>query len=147
MKLRSSLYLVAFLIASLTPCFAHHMAVVVDKDNAVVNVTSAHLAKIFRAEVKKWPDGKNVMLILHKNSLGESETLTKLTRMSAAARARFFSEHKDSIMWVDSDADVLKTVQSKPGSVGMVDVRSINGSVNVVRVDNKLPTDAGYLPH
>jgi ABC-type phosphate transport system substrate-binding protein len=33
---------------SLTPCFAHHMAVIVNKENKVQNVTSAHLAKIFK---------------------------------------------------------------------------------------------------
>ena len=49
---------------ALTPCFAHHMAVVVNKDVKVPNVTSAHLAKIFKGEVKKWPDGRNVVLVL-----------------------------------------------------------------------------------
>jgi len=31
--------------------------------------------------------------------------------------------------------------------VGLVDVRSINDQVNVVRVDGKLPMEDGYLPH
>jgi hypothetical protein len=31
--------------------------------------------------------------------------------------------------------------------VGFVDVRSVDGTVNVVRVDGKLPMEAGYLPH
>jgi hypothetical protein len=31
--------------------------------------------------------------------------------------------------------------------VGLVDVRSISGSINVVKVDGKLPTENGYLPH
>jgi hypothetical protein len=29
----------------------------------------------------------------------------------------------------------------------LVEVNSINGSINVVKVDGKLPTEAGYLPH
>ena len=37
-----------WLFFALTPCFAHHMAVVVNKDNPVKNVTSVHLAKIFK---------------------------------------------------------------------------------------------------
>jgi len=41
------------------------MAVVVNKDVPVQNITSAHLAKLFKGEVKKWPDGNNVLLVLH----------------------------------------------------------------------------------
>jgi hypothetical protein len=60
---------------------------------------------------------------------------------------KFLEAHKDSITLADSDADVLKAVQSVPGSIGMVDVRSVDGSINVVRVDEKLPMESGYLPH
>lgn len=147
MKIRSAIYAIAFLLASFSPCFAHHMAVVVNKDNAVENLTSAHLAKLFRAEVKKWPDGKNVILILHKDSDGETETLERLNKMSGAEWREFLAAHKDSILFVDSDADVLKMVQAEPGAIGLIDVRSIDGSIKVVHVDGKLPMEFGYLPH
>jgi hypothetical protein len=55
--------------------------------------------------------------------------------------------HKDSIVMADSDADVLKIVQSNPGAIGLVDVRSVDNTINVVRVDGKLPMESGYLPH
>lgn len=147
MKLRSAIYSLAFLFASLSPCFAHHMAVVVNKDNPVENVSSAHLAKLFHADVKKWPDGKNVMLVLHKDSEGETETLQRLNKMSVAEWRAFLTAHKDSILLVDSDADVLKFVQSEPGAIGLIDVRSIDNTINVVHVDGKLPMEFGYLPH
>jgi periplasmic binding family protein len=94
MKIRSAIYVLAFLTACLTPCFAHHTAVVVNKDNAVENVTSAHLAKIIRGEVKKWPDGKNIVLVLHKDSAGEAETLERLNKMSDAEWKSFLALHK-----------------------------------------------------
>ena len=56
------------------------MAVVVNKDNKVQNVTSAHLAKIFKGEVKKWPDGRSVVLVLHGFSPDEVTTLEHLIR-------------------------------------------------------------------
>ena len=123
------------------------MAVVVNKDNNIGNVTSVHLSKIFRSEIKKWPDGKAVVLVLHKDSEGETETLERLMKMSPGDWKSLIAAHKDSIMVADSDADVLKIVQSTSGAVGLVDVRSVDGSVNVVRVDGKLPMEAGYLPH
>jgi ABC-type phosphate transport system substrate-binding protein len=147
MKIRHTVCSLVFVLASLTPCFAHHMAVVVNKENAVENVSSAHLARIFRAELKKWPDGRNVILVLHKHSLGETETLQRLNKMSATEWNAFLAAHKDSIVLVDTDADVLKMVQAEPGAVGLIDVRSIDNSINVVHVDGKLPMEFGYLPH
>jgi ABC-type phosphate transport system substrate-binding protein len=147
MRIRSAMYGLTFLLACLTPCFAHHTAVVVNKDNAVENVTSAHLAKIIRGEIKKWPDGKNIVLVLHKDSAGESETLERLNKMSAAEWKSFVAAHKDSILLVDTDADVLKAVQAEPGAMGLIEVHSVDNSINVVHVDGKLPMEFGYLPH
>ena len=146
MKIRS-ICLVAFVLASLTPCFAHHTAVVVNKENAVENVTSAHLARVVRGEIKKWPDGRNILLVLHKESAGEAETLERLNRMSAAEWKSFLVSHRDSILFVDTDADVLKTVQAEPGAIGFIEVHSVDNTVNVVHVDGKLPMEFGYLPH
>jgi ABC-type phosphate transport system substrate-binding protein len=147
MRIRPAIYVLAFLSACLTPCFAHHTAVVVNKDNAVENLTSAHLARTIRGEIKKWPDGKNIVLVLHKDSAGEAETLERLNKMSAPEWKSFISAHKDSILFVDSDADVLKEMQTEPGAIGFVEVHSIDNSVNVVHVDGKLPMELGYLPH
>ena len=123
------------------------MAVVVDKDNNVGNVTSVHLSRIFRSEVKKWPDGKAIVLVLHKDSAGETETLQRLIKMSPGELKALIAAHKDSIQMVDSDADILKIVQSTPGAISFVDARSVDNTINVVRVDGKLPMESGYLPH
>jgi ABC-type phosphate transport system substrate-binding protein len=139
--------LLVFLLTFLTPCFAHHMAVVVNKENSVGNVTAVHLSRILRSEVKKWPDGKTVVLVLHRDSEGETETLERLNKMTADELKALIAAHKDSIMMADSDAEVLKIVQSIPGAIGLVDVRSVDNSINVVRVDGKLPMESGYLPH
>jgi ABC-type phosphate transport system substrate-binding protein len=146
MKVRLAM-LPVLLLTFLTPCFAHHMAVVVNKDNSVGNVTAAHLAKLFRSEIKKWPDGKVVVLVLHRDSAGETETLQRLNKMTPDEWKALIAAQKDSIQIADSDADVLKIVQSEPGAVGFVDVRYVDNTINGVRVDGKLPMESGYLPH
>ena len=147
MRLRTAIYTLGFICITLTPCFAHHTAVVVNKDNAVENVTSAHLGKIIRGEIKKWPDGKNVVLVLHKDSAGETETMERLNKMNAAEWKSFVFSHREQIVFVDTDADVLKEVQSEPGAIGFIEAHSIDNSVTVVHVDGKLPMELGYLPH
>jgi hypothetical protein len=67
--------------------------------------------------------------------------------MSAAEWQTVLATHKDSIVLVDTDADVLKVVQSDPGAIGLVEVHSVDGSIRVVQVDGKRPMESGYLPH
>jgi ABC-type phosphate transport system substrate-binding protein len=141
------LSILLFFVISSAPCFAHHMAVIVDKNNKTESVTSAHLAKIFRAEIKKWPDGRDVVLIFHNNSSGEKSTLERLMKVSDSELQSLIAAHKNSLKMAASDAEVLGLVETTPGAIGLVDVNSVNGSINVVKVDGKLPTEAGYLPH
>jgi ABC-type phosphate transport system substrate-binding protein len=136
-----------FALISAAPCFAHHMAVVVSKQNGVATVTSIQLGKIFRAETKKWPDGKAITLVLHRSSAGESVTLQHLNKMSAQQLETWITDHKEFVKLVDSDDEVLTYVQSTPGAVGLVDVRSVTDRVNIIRVDGKVPMEEGYLPH
>jgi ABC-type phosphate transport system substrate-binding protein len=77
------------------------MAVVVNKDNHVDNVTAVHLIKILRSEIKKWPDGKNIVLVLHRDSAGETETLQRLIKVNAAEWKALIAAHKDSIVIED----------------------------------------------
>lgn len=139
--------LAVFVLTLFTPCFAHHMAVIVNKENEVEDISSAHLAKIFHADTRKWPDGKMIIVVLHSNSAGETETLERLIKVTPGEWKAFIAAHKDAIQVVDSDEDVRKAVQAIPGAVGLVDVRAVDGSIHVVRVDGKLPMESGYLPH
>lgn len=136
-----------FAIMSVLPCFAHHMAVVVSKQNGVTALSSAQLGRIFRAETKKWPDGRTIQLVLHKASNGEAATLQHLNKMTAQQWHNWVEKHKDSLILVESDEDLLNYVQRTPTAVGLVDVRSVNDHVNIVRIEGKVPMEAGYLPH
>jgi hypothetical protein len=146
-RTRHVLSLAVWVTLSLTPCFAHHMAVVVRKDNAVANLTSTHLARLVRGEVRKWPDGVSVVLVLHNSSPGEMATLQRLSKMTESDMKTWLAAHKDEIRSANSDADVLAIVASTPGAIGFVEEHSITDQVTVVKVDGRLPMEAGYLPH
>jgi ABC-type phosphate transport system substrate-binding protein len=128
------------------PCEAHHLAVVVDKSNPAVNVSSTDLAKMLQANTKKWPDGRNIKLVLRDISAPElQQVLQRLWKMTPQEVHSFLSQHKSSFVTVDSDEAVVKVVESTPGAVGLVSVYSISGKVNVLKVDGKLPLESGYL--
>lgn len=147
MKNHRVLLLFAFVFCSIVPCFAHHLAVVVNKDSSVEGIKSAQLAKILLLEEKKWPSGKEIVLVLHSDFGGESLTLAHLCGMSTKDVKIFVASHKGSFTEVDSDREVLRVVEATPGALGLVDVRSINDQVRVLKVDGKLPMEDGYLPH
>jgi hypothetical protein len=146
MKRYRIIFVSAFFLATLTPCFAHHMAVVVNKGNPIENMRSAHLARIVKSDTRKWPDGKDIVLVLHRNSKGEMLTLQKLNNISAIQLKALLQVRKDSVALVDSDAELLDKVEATPGAIGLVDVRSLSGQVKVIKVDGKLPMEKGYLP-
>lgn len=143
----SLIFVFFFLTLAVVPCFAHHMAVVVNKDNHVADVTAAHLAGMCRLETRKWSDGKEVVLVLRKDSAGELATLEHLTHMSESEWRAFVTAHNDAVTWAASDAEVLRIVEKLPGAVGFVDVRTINDHVSILRVGGKLPMEDGYLSH
>lgn len=144
---RCHMLILCFLTMAVVPSFAHHMAVVVNKDTHVADVTAAHLAGMCRLEIRKWTDGKEIVLVLRKDSAGELATLEHLTHMSESEWKTFVSAHKDAVTWAASDAEVLRIVGTVQGAVGFVDVRSINDQVNVLKVGGKLPMEDGYLSH
>jgi phosphate transport system substrate-binding protein len=146
MKQRS-IFLGMFLLFSFVPCFAHHLALIVNKDNPIENVSSAELSRIFRSEVSKWPNGNDVVLVIHRNADEEKLTLEHLNRMSASELDAIFAAHRKAILIVDSDEQMLSTVEANPGAVGLVSAHTINDRVRVVKVGGKLPMEQGYLPH
>jgi hypothetical protein len=55
--------------------------------------------------------------------------------------------HKADIRVVASDEVALTLVNTNPGAIGIVNVYSINSRVKVLKIDGKLPMEAGYLLH
>jgi ABC-type phosphate transport system substrate-binding protein len=143
-----NLSLVCLFVLSWLPVQAKQMAVVVDKANSLSNITAADLAKIFQANTKKWPDGRNVTIVLPDLTSGDlQQALQHLFKMTPEEVNTFVAAHKVSFVVVESPDALLKLVESTPGAVGLVDVYALTRKVNVVKIDGKLPLEPGYLLH
>src|SRR5258708_35225675 len=105
--------------------YAHHLAVVVPKDNPSGSVTSAELEKIMKSEMKKWPNGNNVVVVITKNSAMSMQVLGRLCNMSAGATKALIAAHPNSFILADSDAALLKIVKATPRPLGLGDVQAI----------------------
>jgi len=139
-----------FAIIALTACLgascqAKNLAVIVEKNNSVGSLSSADLLKVFKFDRAKWPDGKNIVLVLRDPSTPEMQTaIYSLYHMQPAEFRALLASHNKAVIMVTSEDEMLKAVAAIPGAVGLVDVYSITEHVKVVRVDGKLPLEQGY---
>lgn len=123
-------------------------AVVVSAGSKLQDVPLADLAKLCKGTQKTWPDGKSFTLVMKDPESPEMkiaiQKLSGLAPSEVKATIAKLNESRLVVKIVDSETDVLRTVEATPGAVGIVDVYSINSSVKVLRVDGKLPFDLGY---
>ncbi len=126
-------------------CEAKHLAVIVEKNSSVGSLSSADLLKVFKFDRPKWPDGKNIILVMRDPSTPEMQTaINALYHMEPGAFRSLLASHNKTVIIATSEDDLLKSVAAIPGAVGLVDVYSITEHVKVVRIDGKLPLEQGY---
>ena len=120
-------------------------AVVVSAGSKLEDVRLADLAKLCQGTQKAWPDGNSFTLVISDPESPEMKVpLQKLLGLTAEDGKAAIAKLK-AVKIVDTEADLLRTVESTPGAVGIADVYAINSSVKVLRVDGKLPFDLGYV--
>jgi hypothetical protein len=144
--MRRILALCLFLIAANIFCSARDVAAVVSKANTTKTITLADIVKM--AKSRKWPDGKPVTFVMKDPAAADMKLVAqKVFGMTADELKAVIAANKQSFLIVDSDAAVVKTVPTMPNSVGLLDIYSITGEVNVVKIDGKLPLEPGYALH
>jgi len=129
-------------------CLARDVAVITQKNTASSGINSADLSKLLKSDSPRWPDGTKMIIVLGDPESAESRFLfEKVFKLAAAEIPTFLNAHKDSILVLRSDDLVLKAVAGHPGTIGVINVYSINSAVKVLKVDGKLPLEQGYLLH
>lgn len=139
---------IAFVLVAATLCQARDLAVVVHKGNPTSTVTSADLEKLLKAATASWPDGKRVKVFLTDPGSANNKTILQRAFKMAPPEIRgLVDAHKADIQVVGSDDIVLMMVSENPGAIGIVNVYSITSQVKVLKIDDKLPMEQGYLLH
>jgi hypothetical protein len=143
-----------FVLISASLASARDLALVSNKANAMEAITVSDLVKVCKAQTSRWPNGRSVTFVMRSPSAPEMKVvLEKIYGMSGSEVSSLIvtsnQEHPSHppIVVVHSDEELVNTVASIPGAVGIVDVYSINSSVSIVKVAGKLPLEPGYLLH
>src|SRR5258708_34479054 len=124
------------------------MAVIASAGSKLQDVPLAELGKLCKGTQKVWADGRNFTLIMKDPESPEMHVaVQKLFGVPASevktAIAKL-NETRTVVRVVESDEDLLRTVEATPGAVGILDVYAINSAVKGLRIDGKLPFDTGY---
>ena len=143
----AALFLAALLVVPAFPA-AKNIAVIMSAGSKTADVPLAELSKLCKGTQKAWSDGRSFMLVMKDPNAADMHTpVQKLFGMAPAdlkTALPKLNESRQLVKIVESDEELLRTVEATPGAVGIVDVYSINSSVKVLRVDGKLPFDMGY---
>ena len=138
----------AVLLSAVLPCAARDLAVIVNKSSQVRTLTSTDLGKLANASLATWPSGGKVTLILRDPSAPAMKIAMEKFFGTAAEKIKaVIAANPGYFVVVNSDADVIRMVESLSGAVGLIDIYSITSGVNVVKVNGKLPLEPGYALH
>ncbi|MBV9608264.1 MAG: substrate-binding domain-containing protein [Acidobacteria bacterium] len=136
------------------PAAAKDIAVISNKANSVKTLGLNDLVKICKGVTRRWPDGREITFVMRDpDSHDMKMLLQRVYQMNPdQVRALITSANqgrrdKPVILVSDSDEAVLKAVQTIPGAVGVVDVYSITGAINVLKIEGRVPLDPGYVLH
>jgi len=143
----ATLLYIAATVGGIGAAAIKNMAVIVSAGSKLSDVPLTELAKLSRGTQKNWSDGKAFSLIIKNPEAPEMRVaMQKLFGDGGDFKAAIakVNESRIIVKIVGSDEELLRIVEATPGAVGIVDVYSINSSVKVLRVDGKLPFDAGY---
>ena len=130
---------------------AGDLAIIVGKNSPLENVTSEELAKIFRAEKAKGPDG--VRFVLTAREAGSAERGTALAQIYKLGededskyflQATFTGQVQSAPRSLNGSGTAKQFVSVTPGAIGYLRASEADDSVKVLRVDGKSPGEAGY---
>src|SRR6266404_8859011 len=137
----------ALLAGSAAPAIKN-MAVIASAGSKLQDVPLAELAKLCKGAQKTWADGRNFTLVMKDPESPELraavQKLFGVPPGEAKSAIAKLNETRVVVRIVESDEELLRTVEATPGAVGILDVYAINSAVKVLRLDGKLPFDVGY---
>ena len=125
-----------------------NMAVIASAGSKLQDAPLTELAKLCKGTQKTWADGRNFTLIMKDPESPDMRIAVQRPFGVPAGEVKSaiakLNETRTVVRVVETDEDLLRTVEATPGAVGILDVYAINSAVKVLRVDGKLPFDVGY---
>jgi ABC-type phosphate transport system substrate-binding protein len=127
------------------------VAVVVNPDTPVSNLSLVEVRKIFLGDRQYWSANTPVVLLMRAPVARERDVVLKVIYQMSESQfkqywiAKIFRAESVSPPKVVYSSDMANDlVTALPGAIAFVDSRDVRSGTRVVRVDGRLPGEAGY---
>ena len=130
---------------------AEPLAIVVNRSNPMSEISLADLRKLYRGQRSRWSNGRRVTLVMRDPGTPEREAILQTLYgvdedeyRRGFLQAVFSGEAIGAPRVLASPNGVLRFVFNVPGAIGYVRVSEVDATVKTLRVDGRLPGEAGY---
>lgn len=132
---------------------AQTIAIIVNRENATQEVSFKELVKIFKQEKRHWNGGRRIYLVLRDAGSHEREIILKKvygmrTNMELKnfwIMKQFRGELFSFPRIFRSNEGIKVFVSQVPNAIGFIDAAFVDDRVQALRIDGKLPGEAGYV--
>ena len=112
------------------------IAIIVNPENTVEELTSEILAKIYKGEIVNWSEvgGKEeeIVLIGREAGSGTRDGFESITQTEDVCKYR---------QELTSTGDVITTVSQNPGAIGYASLASVKDTVKAIAIDGVVPSE------
>jgi hypothetical protein len=126
------------------------VAVVVNSHNAIDNLSSAELRKIFSGEKRSWAGGIPIRLFVRAAGARERTMLLKLLYMSESEYKQYWTakvfrgEVQAEPVALFSNGMQKEALELYPGAIALMNIQDVKPGIKIVRVEGRKPGDPGY---
>jgi len=127
------------------------LAIVVNRNNPINDVTLPELRSMFFGERKMWSHKHRITLAAMRRNTPEYKTVQRVIyKIDRHELERYYlyqsfkGEGANLPLTMQAPAEVKKFVVSTPGALGYLRASDVDDSVKVVRVNGLLPGEDGY---
>ncbi len=127
------------------------IAVVVHPDTPVSEMTMAEVRKVFLGERQYWSSKMPVVLLVRAPVAKERDVVLRIIYQMSESQfkqfwvAKIFRSEAVSAPKIVYSSDMTnQLVSAVPGSIGFMDAKSVGTGIKVVKIDGRLPGEAGY---
>ena len=127
------------------------VAVIVNSNNPVNNLTLSELRQIYLGERQYWKASSPVVLLMRSPGSKEREVILRVVfQMTEQRYTQYWvakvmrAEASDPPASLFSYGMVQEGVRGNPGAIGYVNMNDVRSGVKVVRIGGLLPGEPGY---
>ena len=127
------------------------IAVVVNKDNPISNLSIPDLRKIYLGERQYWRGGLPIQLLMRAPGARERDVVLRLVfQMSESQYKQYWvaklmrTEAKSAPAEVFSNGMLKEGVAAIPGAIAFIEVEEVRPPLKVLRIEGRLPGEQGY---